>query len=90
MRDEYDFSEAKRAHEVPHLARLQAEAQGKTCLTLWLDEAVVAAFRSRAEAEGKSCQTLIDETLRAALQPEKVPVTAELLRQILREELRAA
>ena len=48
------------------------------------------AFRRQAEAEGKSCQTLVNETLRAALQPEKAPVTAEILRQIIREELRAA
>ena len=32
MRDEYDFSQGKRAHEVPHLAKLQAES-GKTRIT---------------------------------------------------------
>ena len=91
MRDEYDFSQAKRAHEVPHLAKLQAEAAaGKTSVTLCLDAEVLEAFRRQAEAEGKSCQTLVNETLRAALQPEKAPVTAEILRQIIREELRAA
>ena len=29
MRDEYDFSTAKRAKDVPHLAKLQAEHDGK-------------------------------------------------------------
>jgi len=31
MRKEYDFSNAKRAKDVPHLSKLQAEAKGKTC-----------------------------------------------------------
>jgi hypothetical protein len=31
MRDEYDFSQAKRAKEVPHLARLQEETKCKQC-----------------------------------------------------------
>ena len=33
MREEYDFSQAKRAHQVPHLAKLQAES-GKTRVNL--------------------------------------------------------
>jgi hypothetical protein len=31
MREEYDFSNAKRAKDVPHLSKLQAEAKDKTC-----------------------------------------------------------
>ena len=44
MRDEYDFSQGKRAHEVPHLAKLQAES-GKTRITIFLDDDILAAFR---------------------------------------------
>ncbi|WP_204369073.1 hypothetical protein [Methylocucumis oryzae] len=36
MRDEYDFSNAQRAYEVPHLAKLQGES-GKTRITIFLD-----------------------------------------------------
>ncbi|WP_424945075.1 hypothetical protein [Candidatus Thiosymbion oneisti] len=39
MRDEYDFSQAKRAKEIPHLARLQEEAKGKSRITIMLDGA---------------------------------------------------
>jgi hypothetical protein len=34
MRKQYDFSKAKRAKSVPHLAKLQAEAKGKTRITI--------------------------------------------------------
>ena len=91
MREEYDFSEAKRASEFPHLARLQAEtAKGKTRITLYIDDDVLEAFRVRAEAEGHGYQALINTVLRSAIQPESAPVTAEALRRILREEWRAA
>jgi uncharacterized protein (DUF4415 family) len=88
MRQEYDFTSARRAKDVPHLAKLQAQAaQGKTRITILLDDDVVAAFRTRAEREGKGYQTLINAALRAAIAPEAAPVTVEALRQVLREEL---
>lgn len=89
MRDEYDFSNAKRANEVPHLAKLQAES-GKTRITIFLDDDILAAFRERAGQSGKGYQTLINEALRNSLSPESAPLTAETLRKILHEELRAA
>ena len=90
MRKEYDFTGAKRAKDVPHLAKLQAEAasRGKTRITILLDDDVLAEFRARAKREGKGYQTLINAALRAALSPETAPVTVEALRQVLREELR--
>jgi len=36
MREEYDFSNAKRAQDVPHLSKLQAKAKNKT-LIVFLD-----------------------------------------------------
>jgi uncharacterized protein (DUF4415 family) len=88
MRQEYDFTGARRAKDMPHLAKLQAQAaRGKIRITILLDDDVVAAFRARAELEGKGYQTLINAALRAAIAPEAAPVTVEALRQVLREEL---
>ena len=85
MRKEYDFSRAKRAKDVPHLARLQAEAKGKTRITIMLDNFVIEAFRELAEAEGIGYQTLINRTLRQALIDEHI--TEESLRRVIREEM---
>ncbi|MBV5301803.1 MAG: hypothetical protein RL674_1526 [Pseudomonadota bacterium] len=85
MRDEYDFKHAKRAYEVPHLAKLQAE-NNKTRITICLDNDILANFKERAAQGGKGYQTLINETLRANLK-EETPLTAETLRKILHEEL---
>ncbi|MDR1848589.1 MAG: BrnA antitoxin family protein [Zoogloeaceae bacterium] len=96
MRKEYDFSNAKRAHEVPHLARLQEELKkGKTRITIWLDDDVLESFRARAAEEGRGYQTIINETLKsAALSVSKAddaaPVTLKAIRRVLREKLRAA
>jgi len=85
MRKEYDFSKAKRAKDVPHLARLQAEAKGKTRITIMLDNFVIEAFRELAEVEGIGYQTLINRTLRQALTDEQI--TEESLRRVIREEI---
>ncbi len=47
MRKQYDFSKAKRAKDIPHLARLQAEAKGKTRITIMLDNDLLMAFDPR-------------------------------------------
>ena len=90
MRKEYDFSNAKRAHEVQHLAKLQAENTGKTRITIFLDDDILAEFRERAKKSGKGYQTLINEALRSSLSPEAMPLTVEMLRKVLHEELHAA
>jgi uncharacterized protein (DUF4415 family) len=81
MKAEYDFSEAKRGAVV--------EPKGKTRISIYLDDDILAVFRARAEAEGKGYQTLINAALRAAIDPSAAPVTVETLRQVLREELHA-
>jgi uncharacterized protein (DUF4415 family) len=48
MRKQYDFSKAKRAKNVPHLARLQAEARGKTRITIMLDNDLLMTFKAKA------------------------------------------
>lgn len=88
MPKDHDFSTAKRAKDVPHLARLQKQAKGKTRITIMLDNDVLAAFRARAEAEGIGYQTLINLTLRQAAT--SGPVDEATLRRVLREELKAS
>lgn len=89
MRTEYDFSKARRAKDVPHLAALQAK-ETKTRITIMVDSDVLAAFRARAEDSGKGYQTLINEALRATLSPDAAPLTTEILRRVIREELHPA
>jgi uncharacterized protein (DUF4415 family) len=87
MPKDHDFSKAKRAKDVPHLARLQTQARGKTRITIMLDNDVLATFRARAEAEGIGYQTLINRALREAAS--SGPVDEATLRRVLREELKA-
>ena len=87
MRKEYDFSNAKRAKDVPHLAKLQAEAKGKRRITIMLDNIVIDAFRQLAEQEGIGYQTLINRKLRESLAIK--PMDEETLRRVVREELGA-
>lgn len=82
MKESYDFTGAKRGAVV--------ETTGKTRITIYLDDDVLAAFRARAAQEGRGYQTLINDALRAALDPDTAPVTVETLRRVLREELGAA
>jgi uncharacterized protein (DUF4415 family) len=87
MPKDYDFSKAKRAWDVPQLAKLQSQAKGKTRITIMLDNDLLMTFRAKAEAEGIGYQTLINRTLREALA--SGPVDEATLRRVLREELKA-
>ena len=88
IRKEYDFSKAKRAKDIPHLAKLQAESKGKTRITIMLDNDLLAAFRARAQSEGTGYQTLINRSLRQLAG--SAPVDEATLRRVLREELKAS
>jgi len=85
MRDEYDFSKAKRGAVL--------SSPGKTRITIMLDDTVIEHFRAQAEAEGIGYQTLINSILRKAAtgvgksKPEAKPITVATLRRVLREEL---
>lgn len=87
MRDHYDFSKGRRGAVLP--------AAGKRRITIMLDDDVIEHFRARAESEGTGYQTLINAALRAAVAAERErggeaqPLTVEILRRVLREELRA-
>lgn len=88
MRKQYDFSKARRAKDVPHLAGLQAEAKGKSRITIMLDNDLLLTFRAKAEAEGIGYQTLINQKLRETVS--SPPVDEATLRRVIREELETA
>ncbi len=85
MREEYDFSKAKRGAVV--------QSPGKTRITIMLDDEVIEHFRAQAEAEGVGYQTLINALLRkvtvgaSKTKTEAKPLTVATLRRVLREEL---
>ena len=87
MRKEYDFSKAKRAKDVPHLAKLQAEMGGKSRITMRVDNAVLAMFKARAESSGGSYQTMMNEALKQYALGLSM---ADVVRQAIREELHSA
>jgi len=87
MRKEYDFSRAKRAKDVPHLAKLQAGMAGKTRITMRVDNAVLAAFKARAESSGGSYQTMMNEALKQYALGLSM---ADVVRETIREELHSA
>lgn len=80
MQDEYDFSTGKRG--------AVADTSGKTRITIFLDNDILAAYRERAAQGGKGYQTLINDALRDSLSPEASPLTVETLRKVLKEELK--
>ncbi|MEO6279459.1 BrnA antitoxin family protein [Roseateles sp.] len=85
MRDQYDFSKAKRGAVLP--------SAGKTRITIMLDDDVLAHFRDQAEQAGCGYQTLVNAALRQVMQGsarDAHPLTVEELRKVLREELRVA
>jgi hypothetical protein len=50
-------------------------------------DAVLNEFRAKAERSGAGYQTPMKEALKAFLEKKEEPVTAAVLRQIIREEL---
>jgi uncharacterized protein (DUF4415 family) len=87
MRDEYDFSSAKRAGDVPHLIKLQAEHGGKSRITMRVDNDTLAFFKARAEMTGSNYQTLMNEALKQFAQGLTL---ADVVRETIREELHPA
>ncbi len=84
MRKEYDFSNAKRVKEVPHLTKLQAEVAGKTRITMRVDNSVLEAFKTRAELAGGSYQTMMNEALKQYAQGLTL---ADVVRDTIKQEL---
>lgn len=88
MRKKYDFSKGKRG---PVLS-----SPGKTRITIMLDDDIIEYFRAKAETRGIGYQTMINAALRAAtskagrVSKDDLPVTVEVLRKVLREELQTS
>jgi uncharacterized protein (DUF4415 family) len=87
MKDSYDFSKGKRGRILPP----EPEPQGKTRITIRLDEDLVDYFLKESGAYGGTMgyQTLINQALRQHVEG-KAPKLEETLRRVLREELRVA
>jgi len=81
MKKVYDFSKGKRGAVIP--------TKGKTRITIYMNDAILNRFKAQAEKSGKGYQTLINEALNSYLGLTDQPVTRELVRKIVREELAA-
>jgi len=80
MRNEYDFTGAKRG--------ALAENKGKSRITIYLDNAILDEFRTRAEQAGTGYQTLVNEALKSFLASRQGDMVNEAtLRRVIREEL---
>jgi uncharacterized protein (DUF4415 family) len=83
MKQEYDFSNAKRGP-------VTKTAPGKTRITIRLDNAVLTWFREQAHAAGgASYQALINDVLVQHVAAAREPLESTL-RRVIREELRKA
>jgi uncharacterized protein (DUF4415 family) len=81
MKKVYDFSKGKRGAVSPPI--------GKTRITIYMDDEILKRFRAQSERSGKGYQTLINEALNSYLGLTEQPITQELVRKIVREELAA-
>jgi uncharacterized protein (DUF4415 family) len=81
---DYDFSDAKQVAEMPHLTKLQAEAGGKSRITMRVDNDVLATFKVRAEMLGGNYQTLMNDALKQFAQGLKL---SDVVREAIHETL---
>jgi BrnA antitoxin of type II toxin-antitoxin system len=81
MRAEYDFSKAERKALIPN--------SGKTRISIFIDNAVLDAFRAKAEAAGIGYQTMMNDALKQFISDTSRPITETSLRKILKEILPA-
>jgi uncharacterized protein (DUF4415 family) len=79
MKKEYDFSNGERGPVI--------QQQGKSRITIYLDNDVIEEFRERADAEGHGYQTMINQALREYLNKKQEPINEAVLRKVVREEL---
>ena len=81
MKKEYNFSKAKRGAVIPQV--------GKTRITIYLDDGILERFKAQSQRTGKGYQTLINDALNSYLGVTAKPLTEEMVRKIVREELSA-
>jgi uncharacterized protein (DUF4415 family) len=87
MKDRCNFSKGKRGRVLPP----EPEPEGKTRITIRLDQDIVDRFFQMAEESGGAAgyQTLINAALREYLDG-KAPRFEDTLRRIIREELKSS
>ena len=81
MKKVYDFSKGRRGAVI--------STTGKTRITIYIDDTTLQRFKAESAKSGKGYQTLINDALRAHVGLTEPPITQELLRKIVREELAA-
>ena len=80
MKNEYDFSDAKRGPVVK-------APPGKTRITIRIDDDVLAWFKDQVNrAGGGNYQTLVNQALREFIETKKEPLEA-ILRRVIREDM---
>jgi len=79
MKKAYDFRKGRRGAVLP--------AAGKTRITMFLDDFILQHFKALSESTGKGYQTLINEALAAVAAADERPLSASLVRRIVREEI---
>jgi len=67
MKPEYDFSNGRRGAVIPQ--------EGKTRISIFIDNAVLDEFRARAEKGGTGYQTMMNDALRQYLSESDRPIT---------------
>jgi len=82
MKEEYDFRQGKRGAVIPQ--------PGKTRITIYIDNDVLDAFRTRAENSGIGYQTIMNQALREYLDTSSTLLDELTLRRVIREELQRA
>ena len=84
MRDEYDFSKGERGPVIP-------PDPNKIRITIRLDADIIDYFKGQVQkAGGGNYQSLINNALREYLNKQQLPLNEEILRRVIREELRSA
>jgi len=83
MRNKYDFSKGKRGPVI-------APDPNKVRITIRLDADIVKYFKDQVHnVGGGNYQTLINDALRIYIEENRSPLNEDILRQVIREELKA-
>ncbi|CAN2039909.1 CopG family transcriptional regulator [Candidatus Magnetomoraceae bacterium gMMP-15] len=82
MKSEYDFSKGKRGAVI--------QQKSKTRITIYIDDDILEEFRNRADKSGRGYQTIMNQVLREYLDKSDKPLNEDILRRVIREELKIA
>jgi len=80
MKKEYDFSNGKRGAVIPH--------QGKTRISIWIDNEILDWFKNESERSGLGYQTAMNQALRNYTLQDHAPVCRKDVVEIVRSMLK--